>query len=163
MLLKKFLLASFVVVSFGLYSFHQRHGDSASVLAPSSLNQSPTSATSTATPANNSSSSSSPTMQQSAMTGRYKEGQYIGNAADAFYGFIQVRAIISGGKITDVLFLQYPNDRPNSVAINRQAMPYLKQETLAAQSAHVDIISGATDTSMAFIESLSAALSQAKM
>ncbi len=100
---------------------------------------------------------------QSMMTSGYKDGQYTGDSADAFYGFIQVKAVISGGKITDVQFLQYPNDRSNSIFINKQAMPYLKQEAVAAQSSQVDIISGATDTSMAFIQSLASALSQAKI
>ncbi len=163
MLLKKFLLTSFVVVSFGLYSFHQRHGEAAPLVAPSSLNQKPT-ITSANTPANNSNTASSPTPAPlPAATSGYRDGQYTGNAADAFYGFIQVKTIISGGKITDVQFLQYPNDHPNSVYINKQAMPYLKQEAIAAQSSQVDIISGATDTSMAFVESLAHALSQAKI
>lgn len=99
---------------------------------------------------------------QSMMAG-YKDGQYTGNAADAFYGLIQVKATISGGKITDIQFLQYPNDRNTSVEINRQAMPMLKQEALSTQNAHVDIISGATDTSQAFVESLANALSQANI
>jgi uncharacterized protein with FMN-binding domain len=94
--------------------------------------------------------------------GGLKDGQYTGNAADAFYGYIQVKAIINGGKITDVQFLRYPNDRSTSIAINKQAMPYLKQEAVQAQSAQVNIVSGATDTSQAFIQSMASALSQAQ-
>jgi uncharacterized protein with FMN-binding domain len=93
--------------------------------------------------------------------GQYKNGQYIGSSADAFYGFVQVKAVISGGKIVDVQFLSYPSDRSTSRQINSQAMPYLIQEAIAAQSANVDIISGATDTSQAFIQSLASALAQA--
>jgi uncharacterized protein with FMN-binding domain len=93
--------------------------------------------------------------------GQYKNGQYIGSSADAFYGFVQVKAVISGGKIVDVQFLSYPSDRSTSVQINSQAMPYLTQEAIAAQSANVDIVSGATDTSQAFIQSLGSALAQA--
>ena len=92
----------------------------------------------------------------------YKDGTYTGNVADAFYGNIQVQAVISGGKITDVRFLQYPGDRRTSVMINTQAMPYLKAEAIQAQSSQVDIISGATDSSLAFIQSLGSALSQAR-
>jgi uncharacterized protein with FMN-binding domain len=95
--------------------------------------------------------------------GQYKDGQYTGSSADAYYGLVQVKAIISGGKITDVQFLSYPNDRQNSVNINSQAMPILTQEAILAQSVNVDIVSGATDTSQAFIQSLSSALSQAKI
>lgn len=94
--------------------------------------------------------------------GQYKDGSYTGSVADAFYGNIQVQVTINGGKISDVQFLQYPNDRGTSVMINQQAMPYLKQEAISAQSANVDIVSGATDSSQAFIQSMQSALSQAK-
>lgn len=94
-------------------------------------------------------------------TAGYKDGKYIGSVADAFYGNIQVQATVQGGKIVSVDFLQYPNDRPESVSINQQAMPFLQQEAIKAQSAHVDGVSGATDTSQAFVQSLSAALSKA--
>jgi uncharacterized protein with FMN-binding domain len=82
--------------------------------------------------------------------------------ADAQWGYIQVKAIISNGKITDVQFLQYPNERDRSIMINSYADPQLTSEAIAAQSANVDAITGATDTSQAFIQSLSDALSQAK-
>ena len=72
-----------------------------------------------------------------------------------------MRAIIQSGQIVDVQFLQYPNDRERSLAINTQAMPILKQEAIQVQNASVDIVSGATDSSKAFIQSLSSALSQA--
>ncbi|MDR3642837.1 MAG: FMN-binding protein [Candidatus Doudnabacteria bacterium] len=94
--------------------------------------------------------------------GQYTDGQYTGTVADAYYGNVQVKVTVSGGKITDVIFLQYPSDRSTSRYINGQAMPYLKQEAIAAQSASVDIVSGATDTSQAFQQSLAAALAQAK-
>ncbi len=92
----------------------------------------------------------------------YKDGTYTGNVADAFYGNIQVQATIQNGKITNVQFLQYPNDRTRSIAINTLAMPNLSSEAIQAQNANVNIVSGATDSSNAFIQSLSSALSQAK-
>jgi uncharacterized protein with FMN-binding domain len=73
-----------------------------------------------------------------------------------------VRATISGGKLTDVQFLSYPNDRSTSRRINSVAMPYLTQEAIQAQSASVATVSGASDTSAAFRQSLGNALSQAK-
>ena len=94
--------------------------------------------------------------------GQYKDGSYTGIAADAYYGFIQVKAVISGGKITDVIFLQYPNDRNTSREINAQAMPWLKQEAIAIQGSNVDTISGASESSKAFRQSMASALSQAK-
>ena len=93
---------------------------------------------------------------------QYVDGTYTGTEADAFYGYVQVQVFIQGGKLADVQFLQYPNDRRTSQEINSQATPVLRSEALQAQSANVDTVSGASDTSAAFIESLSAALLQAK-
>ena len=103
-------------------------------------------------------------MQQhmTAMMSGYKDGSYTGSVADAFYGYVQVKATISGGKITDVTFLSYPNSHDTSRYINSQAMPMLTQEAIAAQSANVNLIGGATDTSLAFKQSLGSALAKAK-
>lgn len=94
--------------------------------------------------------------------GQYADGSYVGSVADAYYGYVQVKATVQGGKITAVDFLRYPNDRRTSEYINSQAMPYLESEALQAQSAQVDTVSGATDTSMAFRESLASALAKAR-
>jgi uncharacterized protein with FMN-binding domain len=94
--------------------------------------------------------------------GQYVDGSYTGIQADAYYGIVQVQAVISGGKLTAVNFLSYPNDRRTSQEINSQAMPMLQQEAIAAQSANVSGVSGASDTSMAFIQSLDSALAKAK-
>lgn len=91
----------------------------------------------------------------------YKDGTYTGSVANAYYGNIQVGVVIQGGKIVKVNFLQTINDNPTSTYINQQADPYLKQEAIQAQSAQVNIISGATFSSQAFIQSLSSALNQA--
>jgi uncharacterized protein with FMN-binding domain len=149
--MKKFLLAGFVILSFVVYSLHQRgDGGSAVVKAPAAATTNP------ATPATQQSSTASPAAVA------YKDGQYTGTKADAFYGLVQVLAVINGGKLTEVRFLQYPSDRSTSVQINSQAIPYLQQEALKAQSANVNIITGATDTSQAFIQSLTAALASAR-
>ena len=151
--MKRTTLSAFVIVSFILYSVGLRHNDSETAVIPRSTSNS-----------QGSSSGSSPvsgTGNTSAPATTYKDGTYTGSVADAFYGNIQVEATIQNGKITAVRFLQYPNDRPNSIAINQQAMPLLQQEAIKAQSAHVDGVSGASDTSQAFVQSLSSALSQA--
>lgn len=157
---KKLLLSAAVILTYISYSYHQRHDGSGLVIPPSNLNPTPSSgsspsATAPATPA----STPAPTTTPGAL---YRDGSYTGSTADAYYGYVQVKAVIAGGKITDVQFLQYPNDRANSIRINSQAMPYLTQEAIQAQSAQVDIISGATDTSQAFIQSLSSALAHAR-
>ena len=82
--------------------------------------------------------------------------------ADAQWGVVQVQVVIQNGKIINVQFLQYPNERNRSVEINSYADPILVNEAIQAQSAQVDIVSGATDSSDAFMQSLSNALSQAQ-
>ncbi len=148
------LLAVFV-----LYSLGVRHGlpdiGTLSVLQATPSN----SVVSPPTSSTGDPSSSTPVVQN---TGSYKDGTYTGSIADAYYGNVEVAATIAGGKITDVALLQYPNDHPDSIMINQQAMPYLKQEAIQAQSAQVQIVSGATFTSEAFQQSLAAALAQAK-
>ncbi len=94
-------------------------------------------------------------------TGAYRDGSYTGNQADAHWGTVEVVAVITNGQLSDVQFMQYPNHRDLSKEINYQAMPMLTQEAIQSQRANVDIISGATDTSEAFITSLSSALAQA--
>ncbi len=75
---------------------------------------------------------------------------------------MQVKAVIQGGKIANVQWVQYPSDRQRSVEINSYADPQLTTEAIQAQSAQVDIVTGATDSSIAFMESLGNALSQAQ-
>jgi uncharacterized protein with FMN-binding domain len=94
-------------------------------------------------------------------SGAYRDGAYDGSQADAHWGTVEVQVVITNGQISDVHFVQYPNHRNRSQEINSQAMPLLTQEAIQSQQAQVDVVSGATDTSEAFIESLSAALSQA--
>lgn len=92
----------------------------------------------------------------------YKDGTYTGSVASAyFYGNVQVQVVIKGAKITDVTFLQYPNQPGHTMELSQQVMPILRQEAITAQSAQVDAVSGASQTSQAFQQSLSNALSQA--
>lgn len=92
----------------------------------------------------------------------FKDGSYTGSTEDAFYGYIQVKAIITGGKLSNIEFLQYPNDNSTSLRINEEALPMLRTEAISAQGTQIDAISGASDTSPAFIKSLANALAQAK-
>jgi uncharacterized protein with FMN-binding domain len=177
--MKKFIVAVIVIGAFVIYSFIYNRSNAVAVLpggltASGSSSPSPgtsapspgTSAPATATPPPASSSSSSTvtvTPTPTAAPGaQYKNGSYTGSVADAHWGYIQVQAIIKNGKITDVQFVQYPNDRNRSIEINQYADPQLTSEAVQAQSANVDVITGATDSSEAFIQSLTDALSQAK-
>jgi uncharacterized protein with FMN-binding domain len=65
-------------------------------------------------------------------------------------------------RIVKVTVPVYPNHTDRSVFINSQALPYLIQETLQAQNANIQLISGATDSSYAFAQSLQAAILQEK-
>jgi uncharacterized protein with FMN-binding domain len=103
-----------------------------------------------------------PQQQAPRRSGLYQDGQYAGPVTNAYYGNVQVEAIIQNGKLADVQWLDYPHDRRTSLWINQQATPWLRQEAIQAQSANVNIISGATLTSEAFIQSLQVALNQAK-
>lgn len=76
------------------------------------------------------------------------------------YGDVQLQVTLSNGKITDVTPIQLPNDRPRSTEISSVAAPMLRQEALQAQSAQIDLLSGATYTSEAYAESLQAVLDQ---
>jgi uncharacterized protein with FMN-binding domain len=119
-------------------------------------------ATPSPTPASTPTVSTTATTPADVPKGQYKDGTYTGSSENAFYGDVQVQVTVSGGKITDVAFLSYPSDRRQSEEINSRAMPVLKQEAISAQSAQVDGVSGATDTSEAFVQSLASALSSAK-
>jgi uncharacterized protein with FMN-binding domain len=92
---------------------------------------------------------------------RYIDGSYTGTTVTTVYGPVQVAVVIRGGKITEVTVPVFPNDRENSIRISNQALPILKQEALTAQSAEVSGISGATETSQGFKDSLQSALTQA--
>lgn len=89
------------------------------------------------------------------------DGNYTGRREYAFYGYVQVQAVVQNGKIQQVRVLEHPNDNGTSRYINSIAMPYLVQEAVQAQNTNVSLISGATLSSEAFVKSLSTALSQA--
>jgi uncharacterized protein with FMN-binding domain len=77
------------------------------------------------------------------------------------WGPVQVQVTVKGGKLTDVSVPQYPNGNPRDQQINAYALPILVQESLQAQSATIDMVSGATVTSDGYLQSLQGALDQA--
>jgi uncharacterized protein with FMN-binding domain len=78
------------------------------------------------------------------------------------YGPVQVAVTMSGSRITDVRAVVIPLDSGRSQEINTQAAPLLRGEVLRAQSARIDVVSGATYTSDAYAQSLQSALDQAR-
>ena len=84
-----------------------------------------------------------------------------GGIAQTQWGPVQVQLTLKGSTITDVTMLQYPSGNPHDDQINSYALPILIQDTLDAQSAQIDMVSGATYTSTGYIQSLQSALDQA--
>ena len=74
-----------------------------------------------------------------------------------------VRVVISNGHISDVQAVTLPTDRAESAYISSVVGPMLRTEVLQAQSANIDIISGATYTSQSYAQSLESALQQAHL
>jgi uncharacterized protein with FMN-binding domain len=131
-------------------------GGQATTASTAATNASTASVASAATVAASSATSAASTASATA----YKDGTYTGDSVAIRWGDVQVKVVVSGGQITDVSFLSYPTDQ-RSQAINSQAAPALAQEAVSAQSASVQVVSGATFTSRAFMQSLASALSQA--
>ena len=84
-----------------------------------------------------------------------------GAVAQTRWGPVQVRLTLAEGKITAVDVVQYPDGNGRDREINDDALPVLVQETISAQSADVDMVSGATVTSTGYVQSLQSALDRA--
>lgn len=97
----------------------------------------------------------------SASTGTFKDGTYTGASVSTNRGDFQIKATVSGGKLTAVNVETYPQD-PTSQSINSQAIPVYVSEALKAQSSQITLVSGATETYRGFTGSLQDAINQAK-
>jgi uncharacterized protein with FMN-binding domain len=138
--MKKFLIGIVVVAVFVAYILYERSAQNVIIT----------------------NGNSTTTSIESSSTSKFKDGTYTGPVADAFYGPMQVQVIIQGGKISDIKFLQYPNHLGHTSEVSASALPILKQEAIQSQSANVDTISGATQTTDGFKQSLEGALSLAR-
>ena len=134
--------------------------------SPSSTSSSTSTSSPTATPSGAPpSGGASPTPTATATpkpASGLKSGSFTGQSYANPYGNVQVQVVISGGKITSVKTIQYPNGHQQSVFINSQALPLLEQEVLQAQSAQINIIGGATFTSQGYAQSVQSALDAAR-
>jgi uncharacterized protein with FMN-binding domain len=86
---------------------------------------------------------------------------YTGTTAQTQFGPVQVKITVASGKLTDVTAVQLTNDGGRSVQISNYAAPILRKEALAAQSASISTVGGATYTSDGYKTSLQSALDQA--
>jgi uncharacterized protein with FMN-binding domain len=84
-----------------------------------------------------------------------------GQTAHTRYGPVQVRIVETAGRLTDVTAIQVPTDNSHSREIAANAVPTLRAEALRANSAHIDVVSGATYTSDGYAQSLQSALDNA--
>jgi uncharacterized protein with FMN-binding domain len=76
------------------------------------------------------------------------------------FGSVQVQVTSHGRHITNVTAARLPGDTGYSQLLSQTAGPQLRREALAAQSAHIDAVSGATYTSDGYAQSLQSALDQ---
>jgi uncharacterized protein with FMN-binding domain len=86
-------------------------------------------------------------------------GTFVGPSVNANYGNVQVQITVKDGKITDATALQAPSGRNDRWT--NMALPILKKQTLAAQSASIQGASGASYTSYGWYTSLQGALAKA--
>jgi uncharacterized protein with FMN-binding domain len=84
-----------------------------------------------------------------------------GDEASTRWGPVQVELTVANGTIADVSVVEYPDNNGRDQQINARALPVLIQETLDAQNAKIDMVSGATVTSEGYLESLQSALDKA--
>jgi uncharacterized protein with FMN-binding domain len=115
---------------------------SASASATASASQTPTPVKTTAAP-----------------TPVAKSGTFTGPSIDVKYGFVQVKITVVDGRITDAVAVKAPSGRNDRYT--NMAVPILKKQTLAAQSANIQGASGASYTSYGWYTSLQGALNQA--
>lgn len=105
-------------------------------------------------------SAATPTAPTSAGSGLV-DGTYTGAAVNTRYGPVQVQITVSGGQITDAQAVEYPDGDGRDRQINGRAIPQLVSETLTAQTAGIDFVSGATYTSDGYQRSLQSAIDEA--
>lgn len=88
-------------------------------------------------------------------------GTVTGAVTDTPFGPVQVELSLSAGRIVSVRALQLPNNASYSQQVASYAVPILQQEVLTAQSARIDVVSGATYDSYGYAQSVQSALDKA--
>jgi uncharacterized protein with FMN-binding domain len=149
-----------------LFSYRTSTGNAVTTTPPVASAPLTTGAAPDPSPSSSSSSSSpssSPTPSSSSGSSSSGTKTYTGSMAQTRWGPVQVSITVTDGKIADVAVPVYPNGNGRDQEINAYALPVLQQETLSAQSAQIDAVSGATVTSDGYVESLQAALDAAHL
>jgi uncharacterized protein with FMN-binding domain len=133
------VLTATIAGTAGVLAFHPR--------APTTRTATPAAAPATST------ATATPTATSAGVS-----GTATGDAVPTQYGDAQVRVTVKDGKIVKIEALQLQGNDPRSLMISSSAEPILRQEALAAQSADIDAVSGASFTSASYIQSLQSAL-----
>lgn len=160
-------LASTVTVVVLLFGYHTST-NSAATAASTSTSGAPAAPSTTTTPQTSdpptpsaTPSSSSPSASPSSSASSSGTKSYTGDVAQTRWGPVEVKITVTDGTITKVTVLQSPSGNGRDIEINDRALPVLTSETLDAQSAKIDMVSGATVTSDGYLTSLQSAIDQA--
>ncbi|MHB1490875.1 FMN-binding domain protein [mine drainage metagenome] len=94
-------------------------------------------------------------------TTKGKDGTFTGQTADTPYGPVQVKITVTGGKFSNVNATRLPHGTSYDEQVDQYAVPVLAKEAVSAQSAKIQMVSGATYTSTGYLQSLQSALDQA--
>ena len=155
-----------------LFSYHTSTGGSGTASAAGTSVQAPAAAGSGTTDSGTASTDSGTTDSGTTDSGTTDSGATSGSAASKTYdgdtvqtrwGPVQVRITVVDGKITASEAIVYPNGNHEDEQINSFALPVLNQEAVSAQSASIDMVSGATVTSEGYLSSLQSAIDQAHL
>jgi uncharacterized protein with FMN-binding domain len=153
-----------LVLLLGFKTHSARQSSQPPLLATASSPPAPqTSAPTTAQPTTAPSSSGPPAKKPSTASSAQQQTRAItGSSIRTRYGNVQVQVKFTGAQITDVVPVRLPDSNDVDQEIDQQVVPILIQETLTAQSANIQAVSGATYTSDGYIRSLQSALDSAK-
>lgn len=158
-------LASIGTLGAGLFSWMlplaQSHATAQSASDATNTAAEAASSSESSPSASSSTSASAAATPSPSATASSVSGTFTGQAVQTREGTVQVQVTIAGGVITEITALQLPSGSAKHDQINATAEPILRSEALAAQSANIDIVSGATYTSEGYIQSLQSALDQA--
>lgn len=102
------------------------------------------------------------TTSTSSVKKSYQNGTYTGKTVTTPRGKVQVQAVISAGKITQINVLKYPNSNGKDQQINSRVLPIYKSEALKSQSTNIKLVSGASETYKGFTGSLQNALNKSE-
>jgi len=149
-----------------LFSYHTSRNEGSVAVAtsaPAVAGSSGSSGSAGSSGSSGSSGSAGAAPAPQAAQGATAAGTYTGDSVMTRWGAVQVEITVADGKITAVQAVEYPQNNARDRQINAYALPVLAQEVTQAQSAQIDVVSGATVTSDGYIQSLQSALDQAHL